>query len=47
MPEWSRVDDVKIVKSQLGDRGKCIQRSHISQQDIQVSLISQEYLPNR
>lgn len=47
MPEWSHVDDVKLVKNQLGDRGKCIQHSHISQQDTQVSLISQEYLPNR
>jgi len=22
MPKWSHVDDVKLVKSQLGDRGK-------------------------
>ena len=28
MPKWSYVDDVKLVKSQLGDRGKYIEFPH-------------------
>lgn len=46
MPKWSYVDDVKLVKSQLGDRGKYIQSSPISQQYIQSSPVSQQELSN-